>query len=206
MSTDIVAGGSSAEMSAAERLMAKHEAQAKEQESHNVTVEEVPDEDLLAHPPPAATGLTSLPISTDPSRVATPSGEAGSFSAKAAGKQPVREAPPAAAKPALDTKSEELFPALGPSKTPAAALPSMWSKKPAAVGKAHAGSNGVVNGTGNTANAASRASTPASGMVTPNTTAASQRGPTPQMTLPGRNSEKVSDRLSHGLGPEFDQL
>jgi hypothetical protein len=64
----------------------------------------------------------------------------------------------------------------------------MWSKKPAAVGKA---ANGVPNGNTNGSAAASRASAPVSGIVTPNSGAQSQRGPTPQMSLPGRYSEQI---------------
>ncbi|CAK4031226.1 related to RNA binding effector Scp160 [Lecanosticta acicola] len=156
------------EMTAAERLQKKHEAEA-----HKVSMEEVPDEDALAHPPPAA--------STD----APPA-------SKAAGKQPVRDAPPAASnKPALDTQSEELFPALGAPKLAPTAAPSMWSKKPATVGKAANGVSGTaVNGTAAT-DASSRTSTPVSRTATPGSTVASQRGPTPQMTLPGRYSESI---------------
>lgn len=139
--------------------------QKHEAESHKVTMEEVPDEDA---PPPAVPESTS----------------------KSAGKQPVRDAP--SSKPALDTQSEELFPALGAPKAAAAAAPSMWSKKPAAVGKAANGVSGApVNGTAGGADASSRTSTPVSGIVTPSSTAASQRGPTPQMTLPGRYSESI---------------
>lgn len=162
-STEINGSSSSAEgLSAAERLMQKHASE----EAHTVTLEEVPDEEFVAHPPPSG-------LPTD-----------SASSTKAAGKQAVREQK-GPNKPALDTQNEELFPALGASKAPAAAAPSMWSKKPAAVAKA--ATNGVSNGTSN----ASRPSAPSSGLVTPGSTAGSQRGPTPQMNLPGRFSERI---------------
>ena len=118
------------------------------------------------------------------------------MSAKAAGKQPQREEPATvgASKPRLDTQSEEAFPALGAPKSQPAAAPSMWSKKPAAVGKAAQGtSNGTANGYTNGSKAASRTSTPMSGMVAPSSTAPSQGG---KMQLPGRQSEQISLPIS----------
>lgn len=181
-------------LSAAEKLMQQHA--AEEAESHKPTVEEVEDEAFVGslHPHPGQ-GNASLPISTDPSRNATPSAEP-TMSSKAAGKQPMREQTQAAApsKPAaLDTNSEDAFPALGPPKVlPNAPAPTPWSRKPASVGKATNGtSNGVTNGSTASSRRTSGASTPISGIVTPSTTAASQRGPTPQMSLPGRYSEQI---------------
>lgn len=174
MATEAAVNGGSAStdgLTAAERLAQQHAAN----EAHKVTVEDVPDEEVLAHPPPSGVPSSTSASATEPS-------------AKAAGKQPVRDAPPTANKPALDTKSEELFPALGASKAPAAASSSMWSKKPAAVGKA---ANGNLNGKAATNDASSRASTPLSGMNTPNTTVAAQRGPG-QISLPGRYTEHIS--------------
>jgi len=155
MASESTANGSDA-MSAAERLMQKHSAD----DSHKTTVEEVVDEEVLAHPPPSAS--INAPVEST---------EQGT-SSKAAGKQPVRET---ANKPALDTQSEELFPALGAPKAKAAAAPSMWSKKPSAVGKP---ANGQANG---------HAASPAAASAT----APSARGPTPQMSLPGRYSEQI---------------
>ena len=176
-------------MSAAEKLMKQH---AEKDEGHQPSVEDVPDEEYTLHPPPG--GAASLPISTDPSRVATPAAEPA-MSAKAAGKQPMREQaqPTAPSKPSLDTKSEDAFPALGGPKTqPAAAAPTPWSRKPPSVGKAANGmSNGMTNGNTASANLSSGTSTPLSGIVTPSSTAPSQRGPTPQMNLPGRYSEQI---------------
>ena len=192
MATEAATNGSSTApegLSAAERLMQQHAAE----DTHNVTLEEVPDEEFIEHPPPS--GAASLPASTDQSGLATPAGEPG-LSSKAAGKQPMREQPQSTAaskKPAIDTQSEDAFPALGgPKAQPAAAAPTPWSRKPAAVGKAANGvSNGTTNGTTAPSNKSSRASTPMSGIVTPASTAPSQRGPTPQMSLPGRYSEQI---------------
>lgn len=184
MSTESAASGNGAGdgMTAAERLMKAH----ADEELHKVTVEDVDDEDL-PHPPPS--GAPSLPISTDPSRVATPSGESA-MSAKAAGKKPTRDEPTnvGASKPQLDT-SEEAFPALAPAnKAPATAGPTPWSRRPATVGKAQGIANGMANGHSAASNMSSHASTPLSGMVTPSSTAASQR----EMQLPGRNKESMS--------------
>ena len=194
MAEDTTANGSGSATggtSAAERLMQQH---AAEEHAHQPTVEDAVDEDALLHPPPSGTGTTSLPISTDPSRVATPAAEP-TMSSKAAGKQPTREQPQSAppSKPGLDTQSEDAFPSLGgPKVQTSASNPTPWSKKPAAVGKAAGGmANGLTNGSNGASNRSSRASTPLSGIVTPSTTAPSQRGPTPQMSLPGRYSEQI---------------
>jgi hypothetical protein len=193
MAAEASANGSSVDgtegMSAAERLMKEH---AEKDLAHQPQMEEVEDEEYTLHPPPS--GAKSLPISTDASRVATPSAEP-TMSAKAAGKQPVRDNPQPAppSKPALDTKSEAAFPALGAPKTqPAAAAPTPWSRKPASVGKAAYGmSNGLSNGAAAPSSLSSGTSTPMSDIVTPSSTAPSQRGPTPQMSLPGRYSEQI---------------
>lgn len=162
-------------LSAAERLMRKHAAD----ESHKATVEEVVDEEVLAHPPPSG-----IPAALSNNTTATTEVPPGSV---AAGKQPVRET---TTKPALDTQSEELFPALGAPKAKTAAAPSMWSKKPSTVGK---GTNGFPNGTNGHAvsRGASEFSPSSSGFATPSSTAPSVRGPAPQMSLPGRYSEQI---------------
>lgn len=174
-------GASTEGLSAAEKLQQQHELKEAQEKAHKATVEDAEDED--AAPTAAAAGSAT---STDPSRMATPSADPAPGS-KAAGKQPAKEKP-AASRPPLDTQSEELFPALGAPKAPAAAPTSMWSKKPATVGKA---ANGIANSNAAT-NASSRSSTPASGILTPGSTAPSQRGPVPQMNLPGRYTEQVS--------------
>jgi len=154
---------STGEVSAAQRLMEQHSAN-----DHHATVEEVPDEDAPAHPPPAPAANELTPAEP-------------AVSAKAAGKQPARDAP-APKKSFIDTQSEELFPSLGAPKAAPASAPSMWSKKPAAVGKAANGVNGNVNGS----NATSRTSTPTAGARTPATTASG-----PALHLPGLYREAV---------------
>ncbi|KAK7701779.1 hypothetical protein SLS57_011619 [Botryosphaeria dothidea] len=147
----------------------KLEARLAQEESHRPTVEDVPDEDDLAHPPPSTT--------------------APALSEKAAGKQKAQDAEPtikkSGANPPLNIQSEEMFPGLGAPKahTPAA-VSSAWGRKPASVS-----ANGV-NGAA-ASNGTSRASTPASGIATPTTP--SVRGPGPQtMNLPGRYVESIS--------------
>ncbi|TVY81677.1 Vigilin, partial [Lachnellula suecica] len=125
--------GSSASWSAAERLM------QNPNESHNPTVEEVPDEeDVTPHPHPASAD-SILESDAD-----TPSW-APSMSAKAAGKRK-EETSSNARTPMLDTQSDEVFPGLGGAPKAPQAAPSPWVSKngPAANGT----SNGVsTNGT-----------------------------------------------------------
>ncbi|KAK3069042.1 hypothetical protein LTR53_012937 [Teratosphaeriaceae sp. CCFEE 6253] len=163
--------------SPAARMMKAHE------ESLQPHFEEVPDEDL---PQPTPSAAPSLPVTNDPSRVATPSGEPN-LSAKAAGKQPVREEQKAS-KPKFDTNSEEAFPALGGPKTQPAAAPTPWSRKPAAVAKAANMTNGTANGKA-ASTTSSRSGTPASGMMTPSSTAPSQGG---AVQIPGRYKEAIT--------------
>ncbi|PNS15046.1 Vigilin 1 [Sphaceloma murrayae] len=146
----------------AEQLMQKHS--ANDGHAHNVTLEEVIDEEDIQHPPPSGVNGSSDPLLSD----------------KAAGKKPETAAPAKPATANLDTKSEELFPALGAPKT--ANAPSTWSKKPAVV-NIGGGPNGFTNGTAKS-NAA-RGPAPASGFV------ASGPG-LPTMSIPGKHTERVS--------------
>ncbi|PPJ53713.1 hypothetical protein CBER1_00822 [Cercospora berteroae] len=166
------ASGSTAQdgMSAAERLM----------HAHKVTIEDAADEDLPSTASTAAaTPATGASSASHDGTVS--SGNGG----KSAGKQPVREAPAAntSRAPTLDTQSEELFPSLGAPKGPSAGT-SMWSNKPAAVGKANGTSNGT--GYGRAANVPVRTMNATPGIVN----AGAGRGPA-QVNLPGRNSEQV---------------
>lgn len=130
---------------------------------HHATVEEAPEEDLKLDAPAA-----------DVSGGAAPSW-APTMSAKAAGKQTAQ-----ASSAALDTQSHELFPELGGPKPKAnAAVPPVWSAKTTV--------NGKTNGAGST-NGTPRASTPASGVVTPT---GSSRPAAPSMNIPGRNVETL---------------
>ena len=143
----------------------KLEARLAQEEPHRPTVEDVPDEEDLAHAAPAA-----------------------DLSEKAAGKQKAQDDEPtkkSSANPPLNIASEEMFPGLGAPKahTPAA-VSSAWGRKPASVSANGVNGSAASNGT-------SRASTPASGIATPTTP--SVRGPGPQtMMLPGRDVESIS--------------
>lgn len=180
MSAESITNGASGTdtMSAAQKLMQQHGGD----ESHNPTVEEVPDEDQVQHPAPSAhheaptEDATAAPSPSQP------------MSAKAAGKQKAAEQPSKNA--GINMQSEELFPALGAPKGPPPAAPNMWAKKPAAVGKAGGGMTNGTNGTHASSNSASRTSTP-SGPMSPSS-APARRGPVPQMSIPGRYSEQIS--------------
>jgi hypothetical protein len=147
MASEPVASSAAEGLTPAQKLMQEHE--------HNVTVEDVPDEEDLAHPAPSAKS------------------ESAPLSEKAAGKQKMEDAP-APKKPALNTSSEEAFPALGPSKSRAQApVAPTWGKKPAAVT-----SNGV-NG-----DAGANGAPPALPIG---------RGPAlPSMNIPGKHTERIS--------------
>lgn len=161
MASEAVSASATEGLTPAQKLMEQHD--------HHVTVEDVVDEEDLAHPPPSA---RSAPDGAAP------------LSEKAAGKQKAQDAP--AKKPALNTSSEEAFPALGPVKPRAqASVAPTWGKKPAAVT-----SNGV-NG-GPASNNSSRSSTPASGFGTPASLTVG-RGPLlPTVNIPGKHTERIS--------------
>ncbi|KAF2741839.1 hypothetical protein M011DRAFT_472723 [Sporormia fimetaria CBS 119925] len=138
MSSEATAnGGSSEGLTPAQQLMQQHE------RHHSVTIEDVPDEEDLLHPPP--------------SQAQSKADNTPALSDKAAGKQKATDSPSPAKKTpvALDTSNEELFPALGAVKPRAAAPVSLWGKKPAIPSN---GANGQA-----TNNAAPRTSTPATG-------------------------------------------
>ena len=176
-------------MSAAEKLRAKHEANA----SHGPMVEDVVDEEDIQHPPPSMQTIgTSGPESA-------PGVDAQPLSEKAAGKRKAEPEPadtpvrPQGAPVSLNTQSEEAFPALGSGPKPGAQAPSTtaWgAKKPTTV---HSGVNGM-NGHASSLTS-SRASTPTSGVATPSIANATpqSRGMTMphHMPIPGRNSEQI---------------
>ncbi len=192
-----VNGASSAasgQSSAAERLKAKHEAEA----AHHAMIEDVIDEEDIAHPPP------SMLVGAESQSVPAPVEPAHIMSEKAAGKQKAREeAIPSLPETqrsngvaSLDTHSEEAFPALGggPKAAAPASTPLAWgAKKPSTV---HTGANGVNGHVPSSSINSSRASTPASGMPTPasvNPSIAPQpRGLSmPHMAMPNRHSERI---------------
>jgi hypothetical protein len=144
--------------SAAQKLQAKHAAM----EPHKVEIEEVIDEEDLAHPPPSA----GLHANADSSL---------SMSDVAKGKQKAETEQSKKPKgPAFDVKSEEAFPALGgPTPRAATSASQTWGKMPAAI---H--TNGNKPPTNGGSNGTSRAPTPAS--VTSRST-----------MIPGWESQKV---------------
>ncbi|KAJ4322320.1 hypothetical protein N0V94_002429 [Neodidymelliopsis sp. IMI 364377] len=155
MASDAVASSAAEGLTPAQQLMEQHA-----NNDHHVTVEDVPDEEDVAHPPPSAAAPSA---STD-----------APLSDKAAGKQKADEPAPAPKKPALNTQSEEAFPALGPVKPRAQAPVPTWGKKPAAVT-----ANGAHGSNGN-----SGASTPSGPAI---------RGPAvASMNLPGKHTERIS--------------
>ena len=186
--------GDDADLTPAQKLQEKHNADA----IHRPTIEDVVDEEDLTHPPPSM--QTSSP--GPPTSQAKPTTEP--LSEKAAGKQKAREEPETAApnvqankQPVFDTKSEELFPALGSgpkAKTPAPAAMAWGAQKP--VSMTNSPSNGVSGrGPLTSSNTSSRASTPAPGILTPASTNASirpqSRGAPQSLSLPGKHSEKI---------------
>lgn len=169
MASEAVATGSSSEgLTPAQKLMEQHD--------HHATVEDVIDEEDLAHPPPSAALKSDTAVNTS-----------ASLSEKASGKQKVDDTGAPSKKTSgnapLNTASEEAFPALGPVKPRAqAAVAPTWGKKPASLG-----TNGV-NGSG----PASRASTPASGAAAPASVLASRGPALPSMALPGKHKEQIA--------------
>lgn len=183
------------DLTPAQKLQEKHNADA----AHHPTVEDVPDEEDLAHPPP------SMQTAHAPSPIQQPGLATEPMSAKAAGKQKanedadsVRKVEKPPAQSTLNMKSEEAFPALGAGpkiKAPTATASAWGAQRPVSVGNAF--SNGA-NGRGplSSSTTSSRASTPAtSGMLTPvstNATARPQsRGMPQNLSLPGKHSEKI---------------
>ncbi|KAI9727050.1 MAG: hypothetical protein M1834_008518 [Cirrosporium novae-zelandiae] len=167
------------------------------------TVEDVPDEEDLAHPPPSTTQSENQHAKAE--------GTSAPLSEKAAGKQRVLdELTPAEANakktPAVpvvpDTRSEEAFPALGggPKPKSSGVAPVMWGAKKVAGGKN--GTNGLTNGHSVPASlGSSRASTPAPGMRTPVQT---QLDFPHTMNLPGKHVERIQFAPSQLL--KKDQL
>ena len=180
-------------LSAAERLKARHEAEA----AHHTMIEDVVDEEDLAHPPPS---MHTAPVTDTALPTFVPEKP---LSEKAAGKQKAKEEP-APTQPAvktngsqyLNTHSEEAFPALGggPKASAPVSAPIAWgAKKPSSL---HSGINGTNGHAPLSSMESSRASTPTSGMMTPastNTSFAPQpRGLSmPHMAMPGRHTERI---------------
>lgn len=153
--------------SAAQKLLAKHK------EAHPVEIEEVVDEEDLAHPPPSA----ALHASHDNGEEAGATAGA-TMSDIAQGKKKANDAPKVTKPrgPTFDVKSEEAFPALGgPTPRAAAAASQGWGKPPQAIktNGAKPAANGASNGT--------------NGRSAPGYSVPSQR-----MQLPGRHAESIT--------------
>lgn len=162
---------SNGQMNASE-LFQKHE----EAKSHHPTVEDVVDEEDIAHPPPS-TLKQAEPALTSPSKASK-----------------------------LDTQSEEAFPSLGAgskSKAPANATPSWGVRKTTPALRTSA--NGKTNGNAKTPSikspASSRASTPASGNGAPFPIPASLQQPfgagPVTMSMPGKATRDIKFRPEH---------
>lgn len=101
--------------------------EAKHDEAHRPTVEDVIDEEDIKHPPPSslASNQPAAPTPVASSEVPT---LADSVTSSPAPKPAQKKAP------AFDVQSEELFPALGSGPKPAVSTAATWGvKKPAAV-------------------------------------------------------------------------
>lgn len=126
----------------AQKLMAKHSAD----DAHQATIEDVIDEEDIAHPPPSA-----------------------SLSEKAAGKQKAEDDAELPTRPKakapLNTQDEEAFPALGaPKARTQASVPSTWGRKPAVNG-----TNGPASSMPPSTNGSPRVGAATSGNRTPST-------------------------------------
>ena len=181
-------------LTAAERLQQKHEADA----AHRPMIEDVVDEEDIAHPPPSMHLAPESESTHKPVEPTRPKSE------KAAGKQKARDGPaqiPAKSKlngvASFDAQDQEAFPALGSGPKAPAPVPAAmaWgAKKPSSL---HAGANGANGNAALSSMSSSRASTPTSGLMTPASNNAS-RGPQSrglsmpqQMPMPGRHSERI---------------
>ncbi|EXJ89375.1 hypothetical protein A1O3_02442 [Capronia epimyces CBS 606.96] len=159
-------GSSSTAKTPAQLMKEQHEAA----EVHRVTVEEVPDEDDIEHPPPPHQHVEETKDTTVTSNGTTEP----PLSEKAAGKQKASDKPSV-----LDTQSDEAFPALGAASKPPV-FSSGWvasasAKAPPTNGTPAVGPRPTSSGAGTP--------TSAPGARTPVTTAAGARG---NVLLPGR--------------------
>ena len=172
----------------AQRLQAQHAAA----QAHQPTVEDVLDEEDVAHPPlstlsPSANSAkpsTNGESSSAPQPVQEEASSALPKESTTASKQPMKK-PTAASKP-LNMESEKDFPSLGPAKPAPGASSSMsWAPKPSAAPYA--------NGSGTySSNVSSRASTPG-----PTAPGAPLNMPFPgnranQISLPGKHNQSIS--------------
>ncbi|OJD11901.1 hypothetical protein AJ78_07421 [Emergomyces pasteurianus Ep9510] len=169
-------------------------------DSHKVTIEDVPDEYDIQHQPP------SMPVGKAPVEFPKPGHGVSKPVSRVAKLEEPSSAPLARpvgpvskTGPVFDVRSEELFPALGgaPNSRPAATVPMAWgARKP--VGPNSSPSNGLYNRgqlpSHMSSSTSSRTPTPASGLATPSSASASFDGPIagPKiMTMPGKHVERI---------------
>lgn len=174
------------ELTPAQRMMQQHQAT----EAHQPMIEEVVDEEDIAHPPPSS-HQTEAVADSEP-----PIANGAAMSEKALGKQKAETATPKASSSRLDTQSEEAFPSLGPSKAKAPST-TTWGSKPAFANK----TNGSNTARSNGASAGGASTTPS---YAPNraSNAYAPRGPAQGLSLPGRHTEDMrmrSDQLRQDL-------
>ncbi|KAI9796434.1 MAG: hypothetical protein M1835_004099 [Candelina submexicana] len=200
----ITAGSSSAtdELSPAEQLMKKHAAD----EVHRATVEDVVDEEDISHPSspsaPETTGVASV-IEPAPSPT-EPASDKAAGKQKAQNESTVSRGGSKATRGSFNTQSEESFPALGggsKSRNLAPVAAAWGARNNASAGQPAPNglTNGHASGAPMSSNTSSRASTPASGMLTPSSNPASMvnkpsgaRASHPQvMSIPGKYTEHV---------------
>jgi hypothetical protein len=164
-----------AKPSPAEQLKARHAANASG--DHHVIVEDVVDEDDIAHPPPTFQSQPGPSVSSDRSSIIETDTPAGTGDATR-GKQ--RPSLP------LNVDSEEMFPSLGPTKSSNPRPLQTWSRKPTPQSNV----NSTVSPNGISAAAkgkAPRLPTPAA------TSGNSSAQPTfGTISLPGRIVEKIA--------------
>ena len=181
-------------LTAAERLQQKHEADA----AHRPMIEDVVDEEDIAHPPP------SMKADPDPEYTHDLVGQTRPMSEKAAGKQKARdettEVTPQS-KPngvaSFDAQDQEAFPALGSGPKAPAPVPAAvaWgAKKPSLL---HTGATGINGNAAPSSMSSSRASTPTSGIMTSASTNTSRGQPGRGLSMPhhvpipGRHVERI---------------
>ncbi|OAX83796.1 hypothetical protein ACJ72_01833 [Emergomyces africanus] len=166
-------------------------------DSHQVTVEEVPDEYDIKHPPP------SIPVGQAPVELPKPNPSVSETVAPVAKPEEPSSAtfahPASKKSPVFDVRSEELFPALGGTPNPRtpAAVPLAWGARKS-VGRNPSPSNGLSNGgqlpSHMPSNTSSRTTILASGLATPSSTTASFGGSVASpkiMTMPGKHVERI---------------
>lgn len=120
MASEASAANGSSSKSLAAMLEAKHD------EAHRPTVEEVIDEEDITHPPPSSL-VSNKPAAPTPIPVSETSTPAESAISSPAPKAAQKKAP------AFDVQSEELFPALGSGPKPAVSAAATWgAKRPSA--------------------------------------------------------------------------